>query len=195
VGLFSDRSASLGFGLEIGVAMGATCNAKWDIQLFRCASAAVGGQGRKIQPQSEKQLCAAGHAMSATVLDSEAVESFDGQRPREHEPGDHQTVGMMMADVFEVMMVFGFVEPLVSISSGSWPCGIATAEPTCRSRKIRQPIGLHHLPSGLCCRRNKQADGFQRRRPSRDKVVGVPDLYAIFPYPKTTLGGWERKRC
>jgi hypothetical protein len=40
----------------------------WDIQLLRCASAAVdGARSGKIEPQSEKQLCAAGHAMSATV--------------------------------------------------------------------------------------------------------------------------------
>src|SRR6267378_3268229 len=47
----------------------------WDVKLLRCASAAVGGaRSGKIEPQSEKQLCAAGREVGRIVRSSEPRE-------------------------------------------------------------------------------------------------------------------------
>jgi len=87
-----------------------------DIQLFAALQLLSAAQGRERFSHRVRSSCALLARDVCHGVDSEVGRVVRWSEPREPRASDHQTVGMMMADVFEVMMVFGFVEPLVSIS-------------------------------------------------------------------------------
>ena len=52
-------------------------------------------------------------AMSATAQIPQAVQPLDRQRQAGQQPSDQQAVGVMMADMFEVVAVFGIIKSLI----------------------------------------------------------------------------------
>ena len=51
--------------------------------------------------------------MGAAAQIPQAVQPLDGPRQAGEQPGDQQAVGVMMADMFEVVAVFGIIKPLI----------------------------------------------------------------------------------
>ena len=74
--------------------------------------------------------------MFATVEETQAVESFDGQGQHGQEPFDQQTVGMMMTDMLEAVTALGFVDAWFSISQRLFAMRNSVCGPTVEERKF-----------------------------------------------------------
>jgi hypothetical protein len=56
------------------------------------------------------EICVGTRGMGAAAQIPQAVQPLDGQRQASEQPSDQQAVGVMMADMFEVVAIFGIIK-------------------------------------------------------------------------------------
>src|SRR5580693_2087365 len=99
---------------------------------------------------------------------------------------------MMMADMLEAVTAFGVVEALIL----DLPAAFGHAEQRWRAhgggRKIRQPVGFHHLAIRLVLPIEEHPNGFPRERFPGIEILRVPELHTIRSMLKNR--GWRPAR-
>ena len=65
------------------------------------------------EPKQMHEIGGGTRGMGAAAQIPQAVQPLDGQRQAGEQPSDQQAVGVMMADMFEVVAVFGIIKPLI----------------------------------------------------------------------------------
>jgi hypothetical protein len=80
---------------------------------FVSQQVSAGARRDKLSQKQMNEICGGTRGMGAAAQIPQAVQPLDGQRQASERPSDQQAVGVMMANMFEVVAIFGITKPLI----------------------------------------------------------------------------------
>ena len=149
----------------------------------------VGERARQAEPEELPEGDGLKDGVGTPVEVANAVESFDRQGQAGEQPHQEKAVGLMVADVFEAVAVFGVVEPLIL----DFPATLGHAEDDPAAdfvaREVGEPVGLAQGAVGLVLPITNHPHRFPTelswacRPPEEMKISGVPPVGARHGVP------------
>jgi len=127
--------------------------------------------------------------MCAAMQIAQAVEPLDGQGEGDQQPSNEQAAGIMMAEMFQPVAIFGIVEALIL----NLPATLGQAEKGATAElaggKIGQPIGLDPRAVGSRLAIAEDAHRFPTQGFPGIKVIRVQISIRSEPWWRTVVGG------
>src|ERR1700751_6389391 len=109
-------------------------------------SAAVGTcRSGQAQPKQLYQFDSGARLMFAAMQITEAIKPLDAQRQAGQQPGEQQTVGVMVTDVSQSVAVFSVIEPLVFDLPTAFRAMIEHPTADCSDWRIGEPESFDNL--------------------------------------------------